>query len=239
MPETFKLAKEIRERKAKFKSKKGNEKRNYFFGGLCRCAECGMSATGIAIRRKNFQKAYECTQYKKYGPKRCVVHEVAEDEMWFQFKEFLKATKKTYKDEIKRIKLEKAKNKKQDNKARLKMQLEQTNLEYKMLLNQKIRDLAVQKSIEQTQIITETYKSLEKEKMDTIIKLKKELEKEEQQIINEKIENIYTAIDYFDQIINSEEPSRENLENIIETIWIYHDKSIKFDLRVDIKSLIA
>lgn len=237
--ETFKLAKEIRERKAKFKSKKGNEKRNYFFGGLCRCAECGMSATGIAIRRKNFQKAYECTQYKKYGPKRCVVHEVAEDEMWFQFKEFLRATKKTYKDEIKRIKIEKAKNKKQDNKARLKMQLEQTNLEYKMLLNQKIRDLAVQKSIEQTQIITETYKTLEKEKMDAIIKLKKELEKEEQQIINEKIENIYTAIDYFDQIINSEEPSRENLENIIETIWIYHDKSVKFDLRVDIKSLIA
>lgn len=74
--------------------------------------------------------------------------------------------------------------------------------------------------------------------MDTIIKLKKLLEKEEEQLVNEKIEEIHTAIDYFDDIINCKEPSKTILENLIETVWIYHDKSVRFDLRPDIKSLV-
>ena len=237
--ETFQLAQEIKNRKAKLKSKKGNEKRNYFFGGMCKCFECGMAATGIAIRRKNYQKAYECTQYKSYGPKRCVIHEVPEEDMWLQFKEFLKTTKKLYKDEIKKIKIENSKNKKQNNRNRIKLELEQTNLEYKMLLNQKIKDLATQSDFEQRQLITSTYESLEKEKMDTIIRLKNQLEKQEEQIINEKVEEIYTAIDYFDKIIKSEEPDRAILEHIIDTVWIYHDKSVKFDLRADINCLVS
>ena len=75
--------------------------------------------------------------------------------------------------------------------------------------------------------------------MDTIIRLKNQLEKQEEQIINEKVEEIYTAIDYFDKIIKSEEPDRAILEHIIDTVWIYHDKSVKFDLRADINYLVS
>ena len=39
--------------------------------------------------------------------------------------------------------------------------------------------------------------------MNTIIKLQKTLEKEEEEIINEKLEEIHTAIDYFDEIIKA------------------------------------
>lgn len=74
--------------------------------------------------------------------------------------------------------------------------------------------------------------------MNIIIKLKKLLEKEETEIVNEKIEEIHTAIDYFDKIINCKEPDRAILENLIDTIWISHDKSVRFDLKPDIKSLI-
>ena len=88
-------------------------------------------------------------------------------------------------------------------------------------------------------LITELDESLEKEKMDTIIRLKNQLEKQEEQIINEKVEEIYTAIDYFDKIIKSEEPDRAILEHIIDTVWIYHDKSVKFDLRADINYLVS
>ena len=45
-------------------------------------------------------------------------------------------------------------------------------------------------------------------------------------------------MEYFDEIISAEVPSRYALENIIDTIWIYSDKTVKFDLKVDIKKLI-
>lgn len=238
--ETFKLANEIKQKKFRYKSKKGNERHNYFFGGFCRCAECGMAATGTIIKRKNGnKKGYECTQYKKYGPQRCKIHEIPEEDMLFHFKEFLKMTRKVYSEEIKKIKIEKAKNKKQTNKNKLKMDLEQANLEYKMLLKQKIKDLAMQQNDEQRQIITETYEDLEKEKMETIMKLNKMLQKEEEQIADEKIEEIYTAIDCFDKIIKLDEPNRTAIANIIDEILIYHDKSVKFELRADIKELIS
>ena len=43
--------------------------------------------------------------------------------------------------------------------------------------------------------------------MNTIIKLQKILEKEEEEIFNEKLEEIHTAIDCFDEIINAKEPN--------------------------------
>lgn len=47
-----------------------------------------------------------------------------------------------------------------------------------------------------------------------------------------------TAMKYFEEIISSEIPSRYVLENIIDMIWIYSDKTVKFDLKVDAEKLI-
>lgn len=191
----------------------------------------------MVIRRKNNKKAYECNDYKKYGPKRCKVHEVPEEDIWIQFKEFLKVTRMVYFNQINEIRVSHCQKNKQSNKKKLQQELEQTNLEYKMLLQQKIKDLSTIINIEQRELITDTYTKLEKEKLDTIIKLKKMLEKQEEQLITEKIENIKTAINYFDEIINCEEPSIAMLEYIIDTVWIYHDKTVKFDLKANIKLL--
>lgn len=138
--ETFQLANDIRSRKNTTNHQTGKPKRNYFFGGLCRCSECGMSASGMVIRRKNNMKAYECNDYKKYGTKRCKLHEVPEEDMWFQFQEFLKITKKVYLEEIKKIKIQ---NKMHNNKRKIQMELDQANLEYKIILSQKIKDIAI------------------------------------------------------------------------------------------------
>ena len=191
----------------------------------------------MVIRRKNNKKAYECNDYKKYGPKRCKVHEVPEEDMWFQFKEFLKATRIVYFNKINEIKVSCCQKNKQNNKKKLQQELEQINLEYKILLQQKIKDLSAIVNIEQRELIIDTYTKLEKEKLDTIIKLKKMLEKQEEQLIAEKIENIKTAINYFDEIINCKEPNRAMLEYIIDTVWIYHDKTVKFDLKTNINLL--
>lgn len=140
--ETFQSANDIRNRRATINRQCGKPKRNYFFGGLCRCAECGMSASGMVLRRKNNAKAYECNDYKKYEIKRCKGHEILEEDMWFQFKDFLKNTKKVYLDEIKKINVQNKKKKMQSNRKKIQLELEQANLEYKMILTQKIKDIA-------------------------------------------------------------------------------------------------
>lgn len=140
--ETFQSANDIRNRRATMNRQCGKPKRNYFFGGLCKCAECGMSASGMVLRRKNNDKAYECNDYKKYGTKRCKGHEILEEDMWFQFKDFLKNTKKVYLDEIKKINVQNKKKKMQSNRKKIQLELEQANLEYKMILTQKIKDIA-------------------------------------------------------------------------------------------------
>ncbi len=87
-------------------------------------------------------------------------------------------------------------------------------------------------------MIENTYRELEIDKTNQIEKLQQILKKEEQEISKEKIKKLKTAIEYFDDIIESEMPSRYVLENIIDTIWIYSDKTLKIDLKVDIEKLV-
>ncbi len=236
--ETFKLAQEIRKRKVNTKSTSGTRKRNYYFSGLCRCGDCGFGVSGITITRKQGQKGYECSQYRTYGKARCKCHEIKENDMIIHLKEFLKFTKQRYIEQIEKIEIDTKTNKEQVNKEKIKFEIETLKAEYKVLLNQKIKDLTSSTNEYQKQMIENTYKELENEKINQIEKIQQILKKEEQEISKEKIKKLKTAIEYFDDIIESEVPNRYVLENIIDTIWIYSDKTLKFDLKVDIDELI-
>ncbi len=236
--ETFKLAQKIKERKAKTKSTSGTRKRNYYFSGLCRCGDCGFGVSGITITRKQGQKGYECSQYRTYGKARCKCHEIKENDMIIHLKEFLKFTKQKYIEQIEKIEIDTKINKEQVNKEKIKFELETLMAEYKVLLNQKVKDLTSSTNEYQKQMIENTYRELEIDKTNQIEKLQQILKKEEQEISKEKIKKLKTAIEYFDDIIESEMPSRYVLENIIDTIWIYSDKTLKIDLKVDIEKLV-
>lgn len=190
------------------------------------------------MNRKQKQKGYECSQYRTYGKARCKCHEIKESDIIIHLKEFLKFTKEKYQNEINKIEIEVKTNKEQINKEKIRFEIETLKAEYKVLLNQRIKDLAGENNEYQKQIIEDSYKELEVEKTSRIEKLQEILQKEEQEISKEKAMKLKTAIEYFDEIIGAEFPSRYVLENIIDTIWIYSDKSVKFDLRVDIKKLI-
>ena len=236
--ETFELAQNIRKRKASSKSTSGTRKRNYAFSGLIRCGNCGFGVSGITMNRKQKQKGYECSQYRTYGKARCKCHEIKESDIIIHLKEFLKFTKEKYQDEINKIEIEVKTNKEQNNKEKIKFEIETLKAEYKVLLNQKIKDLAGNNNEYQKQMIEASYKELELEKTSKIERLQEILQKAEQDISKEKIIKLKTAMEYFDEIISAEVPSRYVLENIIDTIWIYSDKTVKFDLKVDTKKLI-
>lgn len=236
--ETFELAQDIRKRKANSKTTAGTRKTVYAFSGLVRCGDCGFGVSGITMNRKQKQKGYECSQYRTYGKARCKCHEIKESDMIIHLKQFLKFTKQQYHDEINKIEIETKTTNIKNNKEKIKFELETLKAEYKVLLNQKIKDLASSTNEYQKQMIENTYKELEQDKTNKIEKLELMLKKEEQEISKEKIKKLKTAIKYFDKIIASEIPSRYVLENIIDKIWIYSDKTVKFDLKVDIEKLI-
>ena len=236
--ETFEMAQNIRKRKARSKSTSGTRKRNYAFSGLIRCGDCGFGVSGITMNRKQKQKGYECSQYRTYGKTRCKCHEIKESDIIIHLKEFLKFTKQKYQEEINKIEIEVKTNKEQTNKEKIKFEIETLKAEYKVLLNQKIKDLAGNNNEYQRQMIEKSYKELELEKTNKIEKLQEILNKSELEISKEKIKKLKTAMEYFEDIISSEIPSRYVLENIIDTIWIYSDKTVKFDLKVDAEKLI-
>ena len=234
--ETFKLAQEIKKRKVNNKSTSGTRKRIYAFSGLCRCGDCGFGVSGITITRKQGQKGYECSQYRTYGKARCKCHEIKENDIIVHLKEFMKFTKQKYFNEINKIEIEIKTNKEKTNKEKIKFEIETLKAEYKVLLNQKVKDLTSGTNEYQKQMIEDTYKELEIDKTNQIEKLQQMLKKEE--ISKKRIKNLKTAIEYFNNIIESEVPNRYVIENIIDTIWIYSDKSVKFNLKADIKKMI-
>ena len=87
-------------------------------------------------------------------------------------------------------------------------------------------------------IIENTYKELEKEKMQSISYIQTLLEKDEKKNLEEKVNKLKTSIEYFDDIINSEVPNKMILQMIIDKIYIDRDRTIKFGLQVDINKMI-
>ena len=100
--EVFKLAQELKREKIEYKTTKA--KRNYIFGGMCICGDCGGGVSGTFIKRKQ-EKGYECTDYRRYGLARCKIHEILEKDLIIHLKEYLKLLKNTFYDEIEKIKL--------------------------------------------------------------------------------------------------------------------------------------
>lgn len=233
--EMFKLAQELKVQRVKSKSTK--TKRDYIFGGMCSCGDCGGGVSGTFIKRKG-EKGYECTDYRRYGVARCKIHETLEKDILIHLKEYLKLLKVAYEDEIKKIKLDNTSNKCKINREKLEKEYNLLTEEYKLLLSQKIKDLVQITSLEQREMVENAYKDLESSKQSQIISLKETLAKDDEKILEDKEKKIKSAMDIFDEIINTNEPSKYLLNSIIDKIVIYNDKTIEFILKGNIKRLV-
>lgn len=236
--EIFKLAQELRNKKYKQNTSGAKTKYNYIFSGMCVCNECGSGMSGMIIKRKVREKGYDCSRYRQYSTKACNCHEIKEKDILIHLNEFLKFTKQRYLKEIKSIKLEQKQDKVGNDIFKLQNKLNILNEEYKMLINQKIKEMASCNNPMQREIIENTYKELEKEKMQIITYLQEAIQNDEKKNLEEKLTKLKTSLEYFDEIINAKEPSRFILQMIIDKIYIHRDKIIRFKLKTDIEKLI-
>lgn len=236
--EIFDLAQEIRNTKYKQHTSGANKKQNYYFSGMCVCGDCGSGMSGITIKRKVKEKGYDCSKYRQYSTKACHCHEIKEKDILIHLKEFFKFTKQKYLKEIKNIKIELKQESKNNDKFKLQNKLIILNEEYKMLISQKIKELSACNNTIQREIIENTYKQLEEEKRQNIYILQTAIETDKKKTLEENIIKLKTAIEYFDEIINSEEPNRMILQMLIDKICISRDKTIIFKLKSDINKII-
>ena len=236
--EMFKLAQELRNKKYKQNTSGANKKQNYYFSGMCICNECGSGMSGVMIKRKIREKGYDCSRYRQYSTKACHCHEIKEKDILIHLKEFLKFTKQKYLKEIKDIKIELKQENKTNDKFKLQNKLNILNEEYKMLISQKIKEMASCNNSMKREIIENTYKELEKEKMQSIGYLQEAIQNDEKKNLEDKVQKLKTSLEYFDEIINAKEPSRIILQMIIDKIYIHRDKTIRFKLKTDIDKIL-
>lgn len=201
------------------------------------------SVTGVARVRSQKEdyvpkKLYECVAYRKYGKSRCVCHNVREDLLLANLKNFLILLRDNYVAEINSLKLEEYKSSKKKNLEELRLSLKNLEVEYKVLVSQRIKEIA--SSTEDKKIFIEnTYKSLEEEKYKEIEKIKRKLQELQNEDLEIKQEKLKQTIDYFNQIIESDEPDKAILNMLIDKIYIYHDKSVKFKLKLGIEKILS
>lgn len=210
-------------------------KHYYIFGGFVRCGECGVAATGFTERKKHY---YECLNYSKYGRLRCIYNAVPESYILENFKILLKDLREQYKKLLEEMNMETIKEKSKSNKEKLKIKLDKIKQEYKTMQMQKIKEIVSAQTEKEKELIEETYNELIKNKIIEIQEITKTIDKLENQSENQKVKNIKTAIEYFDDIIKSDRPSKQLLAQVLDKIIIYKDKRIKFKLKISIDKLI-
>ena len=210
-------------------------KNYYIFGGFIRCGECGASGTGFMERGKKY---YECLNYSKYRKLRCVYTAVSEKYLLENFKILLKDLRREYKDVLEKMNVETIKSKTKSNKQKMKIKLDRVKQEYKVMQKQKIKDLTEAETEEEKKLIEETYTDIIKQKVKEIQDISQVLNNLETQTEKEKINNIKKAIDYFDEIIKTEVPSKQLLAQVLDKIIIHKNKNIEFKLKINIDELI-
>ena len=240
--EQFKNVQEILELRKKSSAYYQKKSFNYALGGFLKCGTCGKSLTGFSRKRSknpNYvpTKAYDCENYRKYGKSRCCSHYVKEDYLLANLKNFLIVVRNEYSNTLKNLTLTQMKKSSQDKTHLLQEQLNKTKLELKTLLSQKINDLTGANE-ETKSILLETYSALEKEKTKIISSLEEQIKSIKDETLNQKQDKLKQAIDYFTEIIDSPTINKGILNMIVDKIYIYQDKSIRVDLKVDIKNLL-
>ena len=134
--------------------------------------------------------------------------------------------------------IDKVKKKSQSNKEKLKIKLDRIKQEYKQMQIQKVKEMTQVKTAEEQEIVEETYSQMIKDKLKEITEITETLKQIENQTQKEKVKTVKRAIDYFDEIIKSDTPSKEVLAQVLDKVIIYRNKNLEFKLKVNLDKLI-
>ena len=136
------------------------------------------------------------------------------------------------------MKLEQPREKSKNNIEKLEVKLERLKQEYKTMQTQKIKEISKSETKQEEELIENTYSELIKSKYKEIQETVEIIDKYKDLSANEKIKKIKTAIEYFDDIIKTEVPSKQVIAQVLDKIVLTKNKNIEFKLKMNIDELI-
>ena len=235
--ELFNLVQSINNRR-KESVYKGIRKFDNVYAGLLFCGDCGSSLT-VSHYNKTEITSYACRVYRERGVSACSAHSINKKELDLIVKDYLILCRSAMKcmieslDSIIYAELKQS-NGKDKRLKQLKTNIKNTQEELKIIMQQKIRDIAANRDM--AEMISQTYDEMQTEKLNQINNMQAQIDEYESIDKNKSNikNNFTTALHLFDNIINSQQISKRQLETIIEKILIYDNQSIEIKLRGDL-----
>jgi len=231
--ELFYKAQEINKSRTKEKCYyRGNKKYDNDYTGLMKCGDCGAPMFSISNGKR--KPAYYCGAYHRHGKSVCTSHHILVSVLDSLIKEYIKLIKLNSDNVIDFLNCELEKNMKSSLKIdnskcvleTLKQEEEKAKNELKITVQQKIRD--IMKNPDNRDYIEEMYSTMEKELNDKINMFKTQIESEEKNNSNKNtiVKAKKDALKIFDEILEKDRLEKQDLETIIDCIYIYENKII-------------
>lgn len=239
--ELFNLVQSINNRRKESNTYKGIRKFDNIYAGLLFCGDCGGSLT-VVHYNKNEITSYACRVYRERGVSACSAHSINKKELDLMIKDYLMLCRSAMKcmiESLDSIIYEQLKqNSGKDKRLKsIKENIKVAQEELKIIMQQKIRDIAANPSM--AEMISKTYDDMQNEKLNKINSMQAQINEYEDIDKNKSNikRNFNTALEMFDEIVNSQTITKRQLETIVEKICIYDNQSIEIKLRGDLGNI--
>jgi DNA invertase Pin-like site-specific DNA recombinase len=228
--ETFYLAQKLKEERT-HKHYKGVRKYNNIFTGLVFCGKCGKPLTARSGVHK--RRYYICSTYNAYGADYCDNNRVYENELIEFIKVYLRQCRYSLQGAIENLDSIIQKELKQVCDAQtigsieaLQKEYDKTNNELKGLIEQKVKDIIKNPSMQD--IIEETYQQAINSKSNYLQSIKTQIDEQQSvsQSSKEVRDGLNKALRLFDEIITSDTITVKQLKLLIEKIVVNHNNGI-------------
>ena len=236
---TFATVRALREKRAKY-NYRGVKINDNVYSGFLECGDCG--APMFALGRRDLKPAYTCGTYHRRGTAGCTTHHIRVDKLDELVKLYVKKVRDNSADMLSKLNDELAREPEdvaetERSAANIEDVLLDAQEELKATKRQRVRD--IMRHPENEAVLEETYDELEADLMRRIEGLQTQLEHvtDKRNTIIRANRAAKTAIEVFDDILTKPHLEKQDLELIIERIYVYEDH-VEIKLKADIDTLL-
>ena len=236
---TFATVRALREKRAKY-NYRGVKINDNVYSGFLQCGDCG--APMFALGRRDLKPAYTCGTYHRRGTAGCTTHHIRVDKLDELVKLYVRKVRDNSAEMLAKLNAELAREPEdvaetERSAANLEDVLLDAQEELKATKRQRVRD--IMRHPENEAMLEETYDELEADLMRRIDGLQSQLERvtDKRNTIIRANRAAKTAMEVFDDIIRKPHLEKQDLELIIDRIFVYEDH-VEIRLRADIDTLL-
>lgn len=236
---TFATVRALREKRAKY-NYRGVKINDNVYSGFLECGDCG--APMFALGRRDLKPAYTCGTYHRRGTAGCTTHHIRVDKLDELVKLYVKKVRDSSADMLAKLNEELAREPEdvaetERSAANLEDVLIDAQEELKATKRQRVRD--IMRHPENEAVLEETYDELEADLMRRIEGLQNQIEHftDKRNTIIRANRAAKTAMDVFDDILTKPHLEKQDLELIIERIYVFEDH-VEIKLKADIDTLL-